>query len=990
MKKKLIALTSLFGLAAITLTSCGGSTRNVTTPTGNLKMDDVVATALDNQYSISNKTFYNRLRYNSNNIFNNQIKKAIFSKELAAINELFKANSLTDLSQTTKDLIVPTKDNAKLFELTGTELLSKETIKAGCTNNYDVIKLTLMNYVNSTLSTNIFSSQDSDTIKKKTDNEREKAIKTYLINSQRKGINLTKEDLEFTYPADDASYKIISFNNDKLKGDKLAKVIEQILLPEAEKLSSQNALYQIADLEYVKAYDADADDVETKNSNYIFKDSSIESTYESSYQTFGTYHAIIIQFNSRKDAIDTIQSLKTNDGINFANLEDAEKAKDAYLKLYNKYYSYNTSDSINDERFEYTVNEVKNGFSDLSDGVKELIQTTLEDDDYLTEPRNINNKYVMAIRFDTKYDVSGNNEETKYSELKTKEALYKEYLVKIKYNSLVANASSYENTNLKSIIYNRSNNDSTEDDIYIYDPFFENKFYGSYSTDYNLIDSSKFNNDLIFSIDDYKYSVADFYNEASLEYSNTILTNYFELEYAYKYYDEFIDTDTHDSNVEALETAISDFQSGKNSTFGKEIGLETFLLSSYGYTTKDDVIKYYYDAASCLSSYTSKKVFTDWAIDNGEGAYKYDTKLETSGILFNLLNEGNSQYTDLFDINLDHFLINIDDDGDGSADDPDEFIKNMTEQEKTDFQNAVVELARALYTEATYSKYEGNSLYKILTYIKSQYENGEKLKSDDSKSWDDYKKYIFLITVEQLASSGDITQSSVSNFVKPFANYVKGVYKSCVDNNVSTKYENGQFYYYNTATKTGNIITSADDITTDTLCKTVYGYHVLILNSYSKASETKYTESDDSSGVQSKIQLLIKENTDDSSKNIYVTLNSYNEDKNKVSFNQFFIYYIQKANGVESSLSSNISSLLSSMYDDVISTYTSNNFQTFLLLKKLNITSTNESIKTILTNETNYYANLVCDYADSADVNNDGNIYYNWVFGNLDWNRPEK
>ena len=55
MKKKLIALTSLFGLAAITLTSCGGSTRNVTTPTGNLKMDDVVATALDNQYSISKR-----------------------------------------------------------------------------------------------------------------------------------------------------------------------------------------------------------------------------------------------------------------------------------------------------------------------------------------------------------------------------------------------------------------------------------------------------------------------------------------------------------------------------------------------------------------------------------------------------------------------------------------------------------------------------------------------------------------------------------------------------------------------------------------------------------------------------------------------------------------------------------------------------------------------------------------------------------------------
>ena len=986
MKKKLIALASFLGLAAITLSSCGGTERNTSTPYGNLNMDEVVATALDNQYSITNKTFYNKLRYNSNTIVTNQIKKALYKKELAAITELFKANSINDLSDTTKNLIVPTKDNKKLFELTGTELLTKENQKVGCTSNYDVIKMNLMQSVNGSLSSSIFSTQDSDTIKKKTDTERNTAIKTYIVQSARKGINLTKEDLAFTYPASESNYKIITFTN--LQTDKFARIIDSTLLTEAEKLSSQNALYQIADLEYVKAYDADEDDEDTKNSYYLYKDSSIETTYESSYQTFGTYHAIVIQFNSRKEAIELVNKLKNNDGIDFTNLQSLDAALDAYVKLYNEYYSYKQVTSYNDERFSFTVNEVANGFSDVSNNIKTLIQDTLEDGDYLIEPRNISDKYVMAIRFDTKYDVSGTNEETKYSELN--DTLKKEYTTKIKYNTLITNSSSYISTNLKSNIYNRSNNSDTNDDIFIYDPFFENKFYSTYSTDYNLIDKSKFNNDLIFSIDDYKYSVSDLYNEASLEFSNSILTNYFELEYAYKYYSEFVDTDTHDSNVETLETAISDFEGGKNTSYDKEIGLETFLLSSYGYTTKDEIIKYYYDASSCLSNYISKKVFTDWAIKNSDNTYSYDTKLETSGILYNLLNEGNNKYSDLFNINLDHFLINIDDDGDGSPDDPDEFIKSMTEQEKDDFQNAVVELARALYTEATYQKYDGNSLYKILTFIKSQYENGEKLKSDSSKSWDDYKKYNFLITVEQLASSGDITQDTVSNFVKPFADYVKGVYKTCVDNSVSTKYENGTFYYYNTDTKEGNVMTSATDITTDTLCKTVYGYHVLILNSYSKANETEYTESEDSSGVQSKIQVLIKEDSDDSSNNIYVTMNSYNEVANKVSFNQFFIYYVQKANGVESSLSSDISSLLSSMYDDVISTYTSNNFQTFLLLNKLNITSTNTTIKGILDSEKTYYANLVCDYADSADVNNDGNIYYNWVFGNLDWTRPEK
>ena len=78
------------------------------------------------------------------------------------------------------------------------------------------------------------------------------------------------------------------------------------------------------------------------------------------------------------------------------------------------------------------------------------------------------------------------------------------------------------------------------------------------------------------------------------------------------------------------------------------------------------------------------------------------------------------------------------------------------------------------------------------------------------------------------------------------------------------------------------------------------------------------------------------------------------------------------------------------MYDDVISTYTSSNFQQFLLIKKLDIKSSVEAITNAVAAEKNYYANVVCNYAKNADPKNDGNIYYAWVFGDLDWTRPEK
>ena len=997
MKKKFLGATSLLSMAILTLASCGQSTKNSSTPTGNLDLTKVVATAKDGKYELKNDLYYNKLRYNGNTLVTSKIKEFLYAKEFAAIKDLFESDSIADLDQTTVDLIIPTKDknhNSKLFTLEGTELLSDAYINEGCTNNYDVLSLNLKNSINSSLSTAVFSTQDSDTIKNKKDNtpkEYEKSLNTYIVSSARKGLTFTKEDLVCTFPNDDSDFKVVKFTN--IRDAKFESVIKTYLLTEAEKLSAQNALNKIAYEEYIKAYDADEDDEKTKNSFYLFKDdnSTIEDSYESTYQTFGTYHAVLIQFNSRKEAFDTVNNLTDENGnaINFKNITTVDEAKAAYKALYNKYYEYKKVDSLDNEAFTYVNNLYKNDFSDLAESVTTLIQTTLEDNQWLTEPRNVNNKYVMALRLDTIYDVSGDSEETEYSELTDEQkALYE---TKIKYNTITASASSYINTNYKSMIYNRSNNDSKDDDIYIYDPLFEYKFYSSYSTDYVCIDKANFDKDLILQIDGKKYTVEDFYNEASKEYSNTIITNYFELEYAYTYYDDYVDSDTHDSNVEALDKAISEFNSGSNSSYDKEIGLETFLLNSYGFTNKDDIIKYFYDATTCLSSYTSKKIFESWAKATEDGTYTYADGLNTEGTLYNLLTEGNKKYSDLFSINLDHFLINIDDDGDGSPDDPAKFLAKMTDAEKTDFQNAVVELARALYTEALDPAYENNSLYKILTFIKTQYEEGATLRSDNTKTWDSFKKYNFLITVEQLASSGDITQSTVSNFVTPFADYVKGVFKACVDNsNISTSYSNGKFVYYNTSTKEGNLISSADDITIDTLCETVYGYHVLILNSYSKAKETKYTADDDSSKVQEKIQLLIKEDEDDSTKNIYITINSYNEEKTTVSFNQFFIYYIQKANGVESSLSSNISTLLSSMFDEVINTYTSNNFQTLLLIDLLDIKSSDETLTKIIAAERNYYANLVCSYATNADPNNDGNIYYAWVFGDMNWTRPEK
>ena len=193
------------------------------------------------------------------------------------------------------------------------------------------------------------------------------------------------------------------------------------------------------------------------------------------------------------------------------------------------------------------------------------------------------------MRYDSSYEYEDNDGEAiKWDQLKTtlSEEDYNNLITKIKYYTVDASASTYQSTVTKSRIYERENNDNKNDDIFIYDPVFEYRFESQYNDDYEYIDAADFNNNLIFKIDDFEYKVSDFYKDASNLYASSIITNYFELNYAYEYYDEFIDSDTHDSNADTLSDAISTFKNGNNDSYDKNIGLDNYLLLSYLDTIK--------------------------------------------------------------------------------------------------------------------------------------------------------------------------------------------------------------------------------------------------------------------------------------------------------------------------------------------------------------------------------------------------------------------
>ena len=1001
--RKLFLGASLVALTAVTLSSCGSSTtRNTVTPYGalNSKLNETFATA-DGDLKMTVGQYYTQLRKKGYDVITTSINKKIYENEYQVIKALYENDTRAAfISAVGKEKLsyLEFTDESDDSKTSQKKLYDLSADSTEANDKYLDLRKKLIKEIMTSFANSIYSKATVELINKMTAEEKETAIKKYVDTVADEGIYISASDIALdeasTYFSSEENVPMFQAKTIKALKDKL----EDLLLNQARLLASRKELYKVADEEYI--YDEDSD-TDIKNSNYIFKDSSYKTTFNNRFKKYGKYNAVIIQFNSRKEAMDAINA------IGEIPADDINAAKAKYLDLYNMYYGYKASaSSTDDEEFNYVVNENKDDLSDLSSSISTFITDTLEDGQYLTEPRNINNKYVMALRISTKYDY--------YVDDESKQADYSDFSgdKKTEIDEMIKEELLFSNSNYTTTV---DKNRYKAANIKIYDPYFENQFYNSYSDEYTLIDTTTKNEDEnIYTIGDYKYSVEDFYKDASKKFSNDILTNYFELEFANTYYSKFvslylIDSDLETTNKDTLTEAIKTFNNNGNTTYAKELGLETYLLSAYGYTTESDVLKYYYNAQKALTVYNSMKVYDSWRSSSADENGNYSVSSSASeGFLKYLLEMGNAHYSDLFGINLDHILINIDDNADGSPDDPDSFLLEKTDAEKQDFTNAVVELAQAIYKESINDAYKNSTLLDTLKFIKVQYEEGDsKLLSDPTKTWNDFKKYNFLLTVESLASSGNITEESVNNFVVPFKEYVIELYKSVStlgstdtykknsSDGSSYEYENGKFYLVNTDTKEGSFATTdadASKITEKTLCKTVYGYHLLVLNSYEKSKYLTYTSSS-ASEYQQNIELTLRTYTDsdDKTQTIDLNISSINEpdvageECVTASFNQFFIYYVQKANGASTSLDSSIYEIMAKLFDEPINNYTSSGFQEYLLLKKLNIqvkdTQAGIDNKTIETHLTKLQNNII-NYEKDSD-------YEIWFDAAYDWTRPE-
>lgn len=236
------------------------------------------------------------------------------------------------------------------------------------------------------------------------------------------------------------------------------------------------------------------------------------------------------------------------------------------------------------------------------------------------------------------------------------------------------------------------------------------------------------------------------------------------------YKDTWLDSDDLDSIKKTFKDGVKSFKKG-NTSIPKFLGLKNYYTINYGYATEDEIYTQNLYAAKLLSKYSSTYYRDNYFIKTDDSY----TINEDVKIFKNMLEYTSEVYKTLFSIDVNHFLISVDDNCDGTIDDPVKFRNSLSAEKQILFDSEVLKLTKALMYEANYIKTDKLSALK---YLVEAFNQGKELVSPEGKAlgttWDDFKNtFNFQLTVEDL---GEVTQTSVSNYVEPFANYIKETY----------------------------------------------------------------------------------------------------------------------------------------------------------------------------------------------------------------------
>ena len=645
-------------------------------------------------------------------------------------------------------------------------------------------------------------------------------------------------------------------------------------------LTDSNSKYYYKNETYVN------DEGKTIDNPYHISDEEIESQYLSTRATEDYYEVVIVGYHTLAEADAALE------GHSFADEASKNTAFDA---MYKEAHGFKTGNyKLTDKDLSVYNSSLVTLVSNMKAGEVKLSQQF---------GKMVYHVYLKAEKPEAKFENATEDDKTQAVE---------DLLDSFVTSSFVASAVNelLENT-----------------EITIYDPAFDALFANDNSKHEVLLaenwDSSY--NNLVAKFGDKTISVAQLYEKLEKVLGYSTAMDYISTKILLASPDALKLTSSDLDKIEKdFETVIEQFENNEFASQGypSNIGKDVFKLLYFGQSSDEDVLNYY----------KSQKVW-EYRIANRDENY-YNS----------LVTFGQKYIEKYYDLSVKHVLLFVDYDADGTPDDPEVFVKKLTEglneteaaNVKAQFEKTIRDLMN-LYADEVHTIVENDwaSLKDALDIVKKRfYANDTLFTKKDSKGnplhWDEFKAYGIGVTVEDL---GSVNVTNASNYVPEFGIGVKAMHDDLVKREIilNGKLQENYLPGQNTVDAEGKEV--AVDLKDFELIKTSYGYHMLGAYNYTKIKEAKYTSSDDKDQYK---DITITLNGEE------ITVDAYSEE-NYASLNQIKIYAAQigTKDGV-TDLPTNVETFIGYFYNTVETRYKNTTFQNILFaVNELDMTFAN-------------------------------------------------
>ncbi|MDX9691363.1 MAG: hypothetical protein RBT45_02845 [Acholeplasmataceae bacterium] len=378
------------------------------------------------------------------------------------------------------------------------------------------------------------------------------------------------------------------------------------------------------------------------------------------------------------------------------------------------------------------------------------------------------------------------------------------------------------------------------------------------------------NGDLIAKVDGIEITVNDFFAKLEESYGINlaldIATNkYLEASDEYTITDdEYADFKKEFENIITQFSADSFAQAGYPASMGRE----TFILTAFGARTNKEAINQLYVYPELREQYLA----------DYEQHYTFDVyrKLTELAAL---------QFDSFKSITVSHLLVYFDANGDGSPDNPEEYLETLSAAERLEVETGLVDLVELVYHKV--GNYTGHAAG--LSALATEFNNSGRIERGNNVepltdeelrldyqielTWAKYRKLGFYLKFENISSaitntSNILLSTSTSVLDQVFYDRAMELHEELMDaENDESLFPHLDLY--------GDLITleALEEV------QSSFGYHLILATRVTETTSAIYSRSDD---------------TDDRYQSEDGILNIYNEDSEKITMNQVEFYIKQQ------------------------------------------------------------------------------------------------